>query len=291
VDDQDSDSILLEAVDDVLPTRQAGQWAKRKLDVLANYIAMSTVAMRKKPWRRRFYIDLQAGPGKNRLRSTGEVFLGSPLLALTKGAGYTDYRFVELDKSCTDALQQRCQGIPAIRQDHIINGDCNIVVDYIVAEIAEIDRWPPYSRDNWHCLSLAFLDPTGLELHWETVRKLALLRRTDIVINFSIYGLRRNARQASEAPDSPIGETVDEFFGTPDWRKIDYKPRGTIPAYEWIEFYKGNLSKLGYLWGSHVPVKNDRGGELYRLLFASKDELGIKLWEEACKRLSQPPLL
>ncbi len=59
-----------------------------------------------------------------------------------------------------------------------------------------------------------------------------------------------------------------------------------MPTHEWIEFYKSRLMNLGYTnWGTPVSVKNTRGVELYRLLFASKDEkLSVKLWEDARKK-------
>jgi len=288
MNNQEELPIFLRPVDDGLPMRESGQWARNKLDILARYIRTSTIAMQDKPWRRRFYIDLQAGPGKNYVgEQLNQVFLGSPLLALTEGAGYTDYRFVELDATLANALIQRCDVVDqdATRHIKVVIGDCNQVVYQIVDEINSIDR-PPFNSTDWNCLSLAFLDPEGLELQWETVLKLASLRRTDIVINFSIGGLRRTAGEALESPVSPIGERVDRFFGSHDWSQIPLHSDGSMPAYEWIEFYKRRLAAAtqpAYQWGTDISVKNSRGVELYRLLFASKHELGVKLWEDARK--------
>ena len=48
-------------------------------------------------------------------------------------------------------------------------GDCNIEVDKIIKEIQEIDAIRSV-KDKWSTsLNLAFLDPEGLEIHWETV--------------------------------------------------------------------------------------------------------------------------
>ena len=67
---------------DGLPLRESGLWALDKLDYLQRYINVLETSMRKK-WPRRAYIDLFAGPGKCIDRKTGQIFLGSPLIALT----------------------------------------------------------------------------------------------------------------------------------------------------------------------------------------------------------------
>ena len=274
-----STSSLLQPVDDGLPMRDSGEWAKDKCDILARYIDTSTYAIKDKPWRRRFYIDLQAGPGKNRCPN-GEVFLGSPLLALTKGAGFTDYRFVEKDEAFANALLKRCEASAQQQSVQIIVGDCNEVANQIANEVEQIDQ-PPFSKTDWNSLCLVFLDPEGLELEWRTVARIASLRRADLIINFSTGGLRRSAPGAIALP--PDETAVDRFFGTLDWRSIPRNSDGSMPAHEWIEFYRERLTGLGYRWGTSIRVKNSKNVELYRLLFASKHDLGIKLWEDARK--------
>ena len=94
----------LKPEDDGLPLRAAGPWAQEKLDYLARYIAVFESSMHAK-WRVRNYVDLLAGPGKNRIRDTGAVILGSPLLALTTRYPFTGYHFVELDPGHAEALR------------------------------------------------------------------------------------------------------------------------------------------------------------------------------------------
>lgn len=276
------DSNFLQPVDDGLPMRSAGQWAKLKLDVLGYYITLSTRAMKNKLWRRRFYIDLQAGPGKNLVEETGEVLLGSPILALTKGAGYSDYRFVEQNKPLAEALSKRLQSTGKFSPESLITANCNEAVHHIVDEINRIDT--QYIEGRWPCLSLAFFDPEGLELRWETVSKLASLNRVDLIINFSTGGIRRYALQALEA--APGTTEMDRFFGNITWRNISSHSHRSIPVREWLDTYKKRLEEIGFIWGTEisVPLKTTYGVELYRLLFASKHQLGVDLWEESRKR-------
>ena len=295
-DGQDNEKYLL-PVDDGLYMSEWGYWAKDKLDILARYIKSSTKAMSspKMHWRKRYYIDLLAGPGKSYVRKQrSNIFLGSPLIALADETGFTDYIFVEENSKSVDALIKRCT-VATIRPGinvKVLAGDCNVLIDGIVDEINSVDR-PPFSKTDWNSLGLAFLDPEGLELNWDTVLKLASLKRVDLLVNFSTGGLKRTVLPALRA--EPGEAQADRFFGTLDWRNIPLKSTGRMPVNEWIEFYQERLTERTdppYQWGTSKSVKNSKGVEMYRLIFASKSELGIALWEDAwSKGPTQPTLL
>jgi three-Cys-motif partner protein len=97
----------LEPQNDGLPMRASGLWAREKLDYLERYVGVFITSMRKKPWRAIHYIDLFAGPGKCR-SETGEVYLGSPLIALQTAQPFDRYFYVDLDEQNITALKQRC---------------------------------------------------------------------------------------------------------------------------------------------------------------------------------------
>lgn len=71
---------------DGLPTRAGNDYARYKLNAVSTYIHIANTAIRDRPWRERYYIDLFSGPGKNHIGKS--VILGSPLIALT-----TEYPF------------------------------------------------------------------------------------------------------------------------------------------------------------------------------------------------------
>jgi len=273
---------LLLPVDDGLPMRLAGLWAKEKLDYLARYIGVFETSMRRK-WATRNYVDLQAGPGKNRIRKTEEVILGSPLLALTTTYPFTGYYFVDLNPANASALDQRCSASSQYQHVDIRTGDCNAVVDQIVAEL---------KRNEQRSLNLAFLDPEGLELKWATVARLASVQRMDLIINYPEGGLNRFLGRAMNA----TGQTaVDEFFGDRGWRSA-YQESQALgePNLHWrlIDFYKSRLQALGYkevlrgdeVGGEPLMRNTKRNAPLYRLLFASKHPLGAQFWHSVTRR-------
>ena len=273
----------LEPRDDGLPMRETGAWVAEKLDYLARYIDVFETAMRRK-WPVRNYVDLLAGPGKNIVRDSGAVLLGSPLLALTATYSFTGYFFADLSDENTKALQKRCAASPYSQRVDIRTGDCNDLVNDIVAHIRQDDR---------RSLNLAFLDPEGTELRWETVVRLATVRRMDLIINYPEGGLNRYMPQAFEI----AGQTsVDEFFGDRAWRKIyqNWQKRGvTLGLHRRLmDFYKERLQELGYTKFRQVDQGGDeplirnvrRRAPLYRLLFASKHPLGHDFWHKVTRR-------
>jgi len=273
----------LQPQEDDLLMRETGAWAAEKLDYLARYIDVFETSMRQK-WPVRCYIDLLAGPGKNVVRDSGAILLGSPLLALTTVYPFTGYFFTDILDENTKALQQRCTASPHSQRVDIRTGDCNDLVNDIVARI---------KRDDRHSLNLAFLDPAGMELQWKTVARLATVRRMDLIINYPQGGLNRSMPQAFETK----GQTsVDDFFGSREWREIyqDWQNRESLLGIHrrLIDFYRERLQDLGYTEvlrddqvGDEPLIRNARRrAPLYRLLFASKHPLGHDFWHKVTRR-------
>src|SRR5690349_15972969 len=101
---QSSEKFLLPDADG-LPTRPGNEYARYKLLALTTYISIANKAMRGKPWKDRYYIDLFSGPGKNQIGNS--VVLGSPLLALTTEHSFTQYRLNEYNPDLRQALEKR----------------------------------------------------------------------------------------------------------------------------------------------------------------------------------------
>lgn len=273
----------LNPVDDKLLMRSAGKWAAEKLDYLERLINIFETSMRDK-WKVRNYIDLMAGPGKNRIRETTRICLGSPLIALSTKFPFTGYYFIDKNPKNTEALQERCKASPFNNNIHIMTGDSNILVDQILSEI---------SLGNQQSLNLAFLDPEGLELNWKTVEKLAGIGKTDLLINYPQNGLARNMGKVYQASSD---SKVDDFYGTREWRIIysRYKNQNRSKLdRELIDLYKTRLHNLGYLdikhgyeTGGNEPLMRNtkRNAVIYRLIFASKHPLGEKFWNAVTKR-------
>jgi three-Cys-motif partner protein len=139
---------------------EAGIWSAEKLNLLRCYLRGFLTATKRAP--SRYYIDLFAGPGRNRVRETGEEIDGSPLIAMKAGPpDFTCLFLVDKSQQNTMSLAEYCKDYPG-RCVNIYCGNANEEIDKILQNVPKKDS-PTF----------AFLDPLGGELEWRTVVKLA----------------------------------------------------------------------------------------------------------------------
>lgn len=265
---------------DGLSSREFGKWTVQKVEYLGKYISQFETAMKGKPWRQRSYIDLFSGTGKFIVEGTKDVYLGSPLVALTTQHPFTHYYFVDYSAKNIDVLEERSASLPFYKKFYV--GDANERVKEIVEELLSIDK--KRISGKWSSLNLAFLDPDGLELEWGTVEQLAKVSRMDMVIHYSQSGLTRNFDLCYVSEEETV---IDRFFGDRNWRKI-YSPWRHKSSKkglhrEIMDYYQEKLQTLGYVdIDSPEPLMKttQTNAPLYRLIFASKHKLGHKFWKQ-----------
>jgi three-Cys-motif partner protein len=124
-------------------------------------------------------------------------------------------------------------------------------------------------------LSLAFLDPDGLHLAFDTLRKLARIR-TDLITLFPDHmdALRNWERHYLNDPAS----NLDKCLGTGADRRsiLDSKPRTQLAA-ELRKLYVGQIRTLGYSFFVYQPI-HAKGHALYVLILRARHELAVQLW-------------
>src|SRR5262249_51164371 len=118
-------------------------------------------------WEKRVYVDLYSGSGIGKLRGTGKLVMGSPLIALNATDPFDLYIFCEVDERKLDALKQRAEKIAPKQKIEYVLGDCNAVADKICSLIP---RASPGSK----VLSLCFVDPYDIGIRFSTITKLSV---------------------------------------------------------------------------------------------------------------------
>ena len=257
---------------DKLPARCVGTWSKDKLFYLGRYCRIFTTGMKNK-WRNRVFIDLFCGPGRCRVRPQGDFEDGSPLIALREA--FTHYYFVDISSHCIDALEKRASGLEAVpgKEMKIVRGDANECIDDLVRQIDDLGP---------ETIGFAFVDPPGIQLHFETLRRLSKSTRIDLLINFPL-GMNIKRQLKHQLQKDPEDESdFDRYFGTTQWRDLCEESPGSTRSIGWrlLQLYQEQLRSLGYAYvGDEHAVKN-RGVSLYMLVFASKNPRGREFWEK-----------
>jgi three-Cys-motif partner protein len=209
------------------------------------------------------FVDLYAGPGRARIRDTGEFVPGSPFLALDhKVAPFSRVVLCELAEVNLRALSKRIEGEQT--RVSLIDGDCNEVIHEIVSAVPV------------HGLNLAFVDPYNLAaLSFETLRCLAKVTRMDLIIHFPTGTIKRNWGK--------VDDGLDRFLGTTEWRKA--APGGAKDAAKLVDVLREQLTGAGYTGANvrAVPIENKKHARMYHLVFASKHALADKIWNDVTK--------
>lgn len=259
---------------------QVGLWSSEKLDTLRCYLGGQAGRGGFLPATRRaaerYYIDLFAGPGENRIRETGQTIDGSPLVALKAGPPqFTHLFWVDAERRNGLSLQAHSEDYPR-KKITVLVGDANEKIDDILQLLPR------------HFPVFAFLDPEGAELHWETVRRLAEHKapgqtKVELFILFAYnQGL---VRLLPHDPSKMVHEqALDRVMPNPEgWRRV-YRSRLSGQAgpfqirREMLNEYVQGLVSLGYAF---VPppklVPRPQGQPLYFLIFASDHPAGDRI--------------
>jgi three-Cys-motif partner protein len=252
---------LPSAKDDGLYIPTVGEWSRDKHYFLMRYIDAFTTSMKGKKWQGLHYIDLFAGAGVEKLENSQKLDWGSPMIAAKAPHPFDKLHLCEKVKRKYNALKSR---IDKVRPDsQVLHGDANKKIHDIVKEIPQ------------GTLSLAFLDPYGLHLEFETLKVLSDVR-ADLIIFFPDHldALRNWEHNYLDNPDS----NLDRCLGSgADWRSIlDKTPHKSL-AEVLRKSYVDQIRSLGYTEFEYERIKM-KGHPLYILIFCSRHPLAAKLW-------------
>lgn len=241
-----------------------GDWAPEKHVRLRKYVDI-TRAVRRKFEGNATYIDLYCGPGRARLRQTGEIVEGSALVAALEAQRQTPYREViigDLDGINVDACEKR------LREAKI-----DSVRPYVgtAADVAA-QILPTLNPTG---LKLAFLDPFNIEsLPFSVIETLAKAKRMDMLIHVSIMDLQRNVRAMMTSGK------LDSF--APGWQKaINPAATNATTVMSIFAYWRSLLTGLDYRVSDNIErVTGNHSQPLYWLVYVSQHPLGDKLWGE-----------
>jgi three-Cys-motif partner protein len=132
-------------------------------------------------------------------------------------------------------------------------------------------------------LTIAFIDPKGLDAHFNTIRILSEKARVDFVVLFAdAYDINRNAEYYyRNDPNSKLDLVLGPDSGWREKLANLSNHSGNCKRGLFADIYKNQLQRhLGYRAFGHQTIKCERG-PLYKLIYASNHELGLDFWNKA----------
>lgn len=258
-----------------------GSWSVDKHELLRKYLQAYVTVFKNQTWCKGYeYIDAFAGTGKPKSRDEQRYVDGSPGVALGLPQPFTKYHFIESSSWRIKKLEGLRSEFPKL-QVEIYPGDCNNVLrTRIVPELAMKN----FKR------AIAFLDPFGMQIEWNTLEDVARAETIEVFLNFPVMGINRNVRLRRKEDIAPsVRERMDRFWGT-DWEAELYEERQTLFGPEEIRI-KQSGKDLGRRFQKRlreifphctVPVlmTNSKNAPLYCLVFAGHNQTGVKIADD-----------
>jgi three-Cys-motif partner protein len=247
-----------------------GGWTALKLLFLLSYLQTIYVPIirgKSSYFEESYYIDLFSGCGVNTIK--GVSIAGSPLIsAIFADPPFDKMILVEKDpnrrrslKICMDEFAKDNSWI--VESEGKIQPDCNKVIDEIMA----YGGLKKFKERKSHFL--AFVDPEGMDLNWDTLEKL-LKGRGDLIVLFDTTGVHRNLGMAKRG-DSALANKFDLFFGDKRWKNAESEEDLLDLYIEKIRYYRNIVEP--------IKIKKDRSGSYYyHLIFATIETAGRSPW-------------
>ena len=252
---------------------EIGIWSEVRLAIVKEYAAAYSKildARRRKSIRglRWFYIDAFAGPGVHLSKATGQLVDGSPLIALKTVPAFSEYHFIDADRSRADQLRTLAGPRPDV---HVYSEDCNKV---LLRDVFPKVKYSDYRR------ALCLLDPYNINLKWEVIETAGKMESIELFLNFMIMDINRNALRRNR--DSAIQSKIDQLtalWGDGSWEDAAFSSAGKlfddpekVPNEQFELAWRERLiKKAGFKFVSKpMPMKTKNNSVIYYLYFAAQ---------------------
>ncbi|WP_337917774.1 three-Cys-motif partner protein TcmP [Pseudaminobacter soli (ex Zhang et al. 2022)] len=214
------------------------------------------------------YIDLFCGPGRARVRKTGEWIDGSCVAAWKKSVeGGAPFSTVFIADADNEKLEHAAERLRRLKAPVVpVHGKAVDTVKQIAARLHP------------NGLHFAFIDPFNLgAFDFEVMRTLSRLRRIDMMVHVSKMDLQRNL-----GFNVAMQQSAFETFA-PGWRaSVNLKQSQPNIRRDVFEYWRNLVANLGIDASADMRlITGDRSQPLYWLLLVAKHDLAHRFWASA----------
>ncbi|HUI93048.1 MAG TPA: three-Cys-motif partner protein TcmP [Chitinivibrionales bacterium] len=269
---------------------ELGYWSEVKLSIIKEYVDAYTKIMAGQKYQFKcIYVDAFAGAGKHVSKQTGEIIDGSPVNALKIKNKFHEYHFIDINDLKIAELEAASKELNNV---FIYPGDCNKIIEGKVFPRA---KYEDYKR------AVCLLDPYGIHLDWNLIKKAGEMKSVEIFLNFPIMDINRNAlKHEKEKVDDKQILRMNRFWGDETWREVGYtksqqqdlfgEPRDEkVSNEEFEQTFRKRLKEIaGFKFVPEpMPMRNSNNSIVYYLYFAGQNETGKKIIEGIFKKYAQ----
>jgi three-Cys-motif partner protein len=260
-----------------------GPWTEDKINIFVKYLKAYLTIMSNQRFEL-IYFDGFAGCGEIESENYNTLIEGvaSKVLNIVHKKKFDFYYLIEKDPKIANKLKKLVdEHFSDFKNVYIIEDDCNV----------KLKDLANYLRKNSFCRALAFIDPYGLEVNWESLSIFKELG-VDMWILIPTGGVNRMLTKNGYIKESwmnklslflgldeneikkafYVDEEINTLFGE---EKITIKKNEAVSKV--LELYKKQLDTVWDYVSKAYPLKNSKGSVLYHFLLASNNKTGIKI--------------
>ena len=253
--------------------RAWGFWTKVKLQALERYLKAFTKASKRAP--STLYLDLFAGIANDVLRGENEIISGSTIRALKTEPKFTKLVLFELADKAKQLGNRLEEQFPGDQRYEIVPGDCNQTISQALEGLKSEDQGHDYSKSP----SFAFIDPCGLNIHWETLVEIAGFKAEAIASGVSKTKVEMWILLSDPTIFRVSGlgttESITRMYGTNAWEAIrEQRQSRKIEPPEarklYVNLFRNRLqSSLEYKYTMAMYFVGERNIPMYTMIFAT----------------------
>lgn len=293
-----------------------GNWTDQKMDIVINYAKAYLMIMKEQKWAKTIYFDGFAGSGtiseskkesspvttslfgevaskETSESKTDEVKKGTALriLEIVDPKPFDTYYFVEKDEEHYSKLRTHVK-TNSLHNVFVVNEDCNKKLLDLAA----------YLKKNKQQRALAFIDPYGMSLKWDSITELKGLGIYVWILVPTGVGANRLLVNDGNIPESWL-RTLESFLGVTReeikkqfYRKEPYSSSlfGDAISTEEIRKEADTVNKLAKLYSNKLKeifkfvsdpfvMRNSVNSIMYHFMMATNNPTALKIANEVIK--------
>jgi three-Cys-motif partner protein len=267
-----------------------GSWTEAKMEIVVSYAKAYLTIMNKQKWAKTLYFDGFAGSGLIGSGDKNDLKKGTALriLDITEPLPFDIYYFVELNEKYKVELEKNINANYFGRNAHVIKEDCN-------KKLVDMAK---FLRKEQDFRALAFIDPYGMAVNWESIQCLKglgvdlwILVPTGLGVNRL---LKRNG-EISQAWHSKLEvflglnqEEIKSYFYKTQQQNTLFGPETTTEKESNAiikigELYKKKLNEVFKYVSESFIMRNKTNAIMYHFMMATNNPIALKIANEVIK--------
>lgn len=264
-----------------------GSWTKEKINIVESYAKAYLAIMNKYRQWKLLYFDGFAGTGEICTEGDEDISIegaAKRILDISKPRTFDMYYFVELDPEKVVSLEQMIKEEYPERRGLFVNAaDCNKKL----YDLATFLKGPGKGYK-----TLAFIDPCGMELDWDSLYSIKDLSIDLWILIPTGVGANRLLKKDGNISKAWLSR-LERFFGIPESELLPlfykkYKEQTLFGDEEIVmkekdavaliyELYQSKLSSLFKYISDPMVIRNSKNSIMFHFLMASNNKTAVKI--------------